>query len=219
MARTANTVQKMSTVTAKNIADCLNHLRQVIANKSFLNNEGLNNEVPFHICPFDPSITSDIYQLIKQLKNELKDKGISALEVNIYDLVIEILREEGDWDWIIENEGSMVRTQLKEELQGILDTESVLIPAIKKKMSGSDFNVLLLSGVGEVFPYIRAHNILNNLQKVAKGQPTLMFFPGSYQHSAAGGASLVLFGRLQDDKYYRAFNILDRVNWVADNRS
>ena len=142
----------------------------------------------------------------------MKDDGISVLEVNIYDLVIEILREEGDWDWILENEGSMENAQLKEELQGILDTESVLIPAIEKKMRVSVLDVLLLSGVGEVFPYIRSHNILNNLQKVAKDQPTVMFFPGSYQHSLASGTTLVLFGRLQDDKYYRAFNILDRAN-------
>ena len=212
MAKIVSTAQKLNTVTVKNIADCQNHLRQVIRSKSFLKNEGLNNEVPFHICPFDPSITSDIYQLIRQLKNELRDDGVSVLEVNIYDLVIEILKEESDWDWIIENEGSMENAQLKEELQGILDTESVLIPAIENKMRVTDLDVLLLSGVGEVFPYIRSHNILNNLQKVAKDQPTVMFFPGSYQHSLASGTTLVLFGRLQDDKYYRAFNILDRAN-------
>ena len=212
MAKIVSTAQKLNTVTVKNIAVCQNHLRQVIRSKSFLKNEGLNNEVPFHICPFDPSITSDIYQLIRQLKNELRDDGVSVLEVNIYDLVIEILKEESDWDWIIENEGSMENAQLKEELQGILDTESVLIPAIENKMRVTDLDVLLLSGVGEVFPYIRSHNILNNLQKVAKDQPTVMFFPGSYQHSLASGTTLVLFGRLQDDKYYRAFNILDRAN-------
>ncbi len=37
-----------------------------------------------------------------------------------------------------------------------------------------------------------------------------MFFPGEYKHSLAKGAALVLFGQLEDDKYYRAFNVLDR---------
>ena len=37
-----------------------------------------------------------------------------------------------------------------------------------------------------------------------------MFFPGEYSHSLEKGASLDLFGRLHDDKYYRAFNIYDR---------
>ena len=88
--------------------------------------------------------------------------------------------------------------------------ESVITPAISARMVETDFDVLFLTGVGEVFPYIRSHNILNNLQKTTKEKPTLMFFPGVYQHSLEKGASLNLFGRVSDDKYYRAFNILDR---------
>jgi hypothetical protein len=51
--------------------------------------------------------------------------------------------------------------------------------------------------------------VLNNLQSTAKDKPTVLFFPGSYTHALATGASLDLFGRLHDDKYYRAFNILN----------
>ena len=149
---------------------------------------------------------------VRQLKNELADKGIAVLEINLYDLVVEILKDEGDWEWLIENETTLSRDELKEELQGILDTETVLIPAIVKKMKMASFSVMFITGVGEVFPYIRSHNILNNLQRVAKEQPTVMFFPGKYQHSLASGASLRLFDKLTDDKYYRAFNILDRAN-------
>ena len=69
--------------------------------------------------------------------------------------------------------------------------------------------MIFLSGVGEVYPYIRSHNVLNNLQSTAKDAPTVLFFPGSYTHALATGASLDLFGRLHDDKYYRAFNILN----------
>ena len=66
---------------------------------------------------------------------------------------------------------------------------------------------MFITGVGEVFPYIRSHNVLNNLQSTAKDRPTVMFFPGEYTQSLETGASLDLFGRLHDDKYYRAFNI------------
>jgi len=212
MNQVSNSPTRLNTVSAKNLADSQAHLLTVVSSQRFLKNEGLNNEVPFHICPFEPEISEDMNHAIKQLRNELDDKGIGVLEVNLYDLVVEILKEEGDWEWLIENEPKLSREELKEELQGILDTESVLIPAIVKKMKGSAFDVMFITGVGEVFPYIRSHNILNNLQRVAKEQPTLMFFPGKYQHSLASGASLRLFNKLQDDKYYRAFNILDRAN-------
>jgi len=212
MTQVSNTPLRLNTVTAKNLAESQLHLLTVISSQRFLKNEGLNNEVPFHICPFEPQIHDDMNQAIRQLKNELAEKGVGVLEINLYDLVIEILKKEGDWEWLLENETTLERDELKEELQGILDTEGVLIPAIVEKMDAASYDVILITGVGEVFPYIRSHNILNNLQRVAKDEPTLMFFPGKYQHSLASGASLRLFDKLTDDKYYRAFNILDRAN-------
>lgn len=212
MNKVSNSPNRLITVSAKNLAVCHAHLLTVLSSQRFLKNEGLNNEVPFHICPFEPEITQDLHYVVKQLINELADQGISVLEINLYDLVVEILREESDWAWLIEYEPKLSKEELKEELQGILDTESVMIPAIAKKMKVSAFDVMFITGVGEVFPYIRSHNILNNLQRVAKKQPTLMFFPGKYQQSFASGASLRLFDKLTDDKYYRAFNILDRAN-------
>ncbi len=201
---------KHTTINARNLKECQEHLISVVSSRAFLGNEGLNNEVPFHICPYEASIQKDITQLIKQLRNELEDKQINVLEINLYDLVVEVFKREGDWDWILENEPTMSKMRLKEELQGILDVETVITPVITQRMGADPFEVLLLTGIGEVFPYIRSHNVLNNLQKKAKDKPTLMFFPGEYQHSLESGSSLVLFGSLQDDKYYRAFNILDR---------
>ena len=52
--------------------------------------------------------------------------------------------------------------------------------------------------------------MLNNLQSVSKDKPMLMFFPGAYEQSETLGSSLVLFGRLKDDQYYRAKNILEQ---------
>jgi hypothetical protein len=200
----------LNSVNKKNLEQAYNKLVTVVSDKGFLANQGLNNEVPFHICPYDPAIQVEMNQMVRQLKNDLRDKSVPALEVNLYDLVVEILKAEGDWEWILENESTMSRDELKEELQGVLDIETVITPAISAKMGAADFKVLLITGVGEVFPYIRSHNILNNLQKRAKEKPTLMFFPGAFEHSLESGASLILFGKLQDDKYYRAFNILDR---------
>ncbi|MDD3190001.1 MAG: DUF1788 domain-containing protein [Fermentimonas sp.] len=49
---------------------------------------------------------------------------------------------------------------------------------------------------------MRSHIVLNNLQSEIKNIPTLMFYPGEYS-----GRSLRLFNLLEDDNYYRAFNI------------
>jgi hypothetical protein len=183
------------------------HLLAVISGQRFLRKQGLGNEIPFFICPFKPQETLEMDRLRRQLTNKLGQRGVRVLEIDLYDLSIEILKDRGIWEQLLEMEPKVGKEELKELLQGVLDPEHHLVPAMATKMSAEDFDVLFISGVGEVFPYIRSHNVLNNLQSTAKEKPTVLFFPGAYTHSLESGASLDLFGRLRDDKYYRAFNL------------
>lgn len=185
----------------------LDHLTAVLSSKKFLNKQGLGNELPFFIFPYDPKDELEIKVILPRLLKKLSESNINVLQIDLFDLSIEIIKKRGIWESVLNSEGEISKAELKELLQGILDTENHLIPAIKQKMGQSHFDILLITGIGEVFPYIRSHNVLNNLQSTAKEQPTVMFFPGKYEHSFEEGASLQLFGRLQDDKYYRAFNI------------
>jgi len=183
------------------------HLLKLIRSERFLKMQGLGNEVPFFICPFSPEETVDFKRIQKQLKNKLEENGVRVLAINLYDLAIELLKARGIWQQVMDMEKTTPKEEIKELLQNVLDSEAHLIPAISDKMKNQDFDVMFIGGVGEVFPYIRSHNVLNNLQKTAKNHPTVMFFPGTYIHSIEGGVSLNLFNRLHDDKYYRAFNI------------
>jgi len=185
------------------------HLLKVLASRRFLDKEGLGNEVPFFICHYLPQDQLGTDRKRQQLKNRLAQQSVTVLDINLYDLVVEILKKRGSWQRVLDNEPTISKEQLKELLQGMLDTERYLVPAICEKMAGQAFDVMFISGVGEVFPYIRSHNVLNNLQSKAKDRPTLMFFPGKYSHTLEDGASLDLFGRLHDDKYYRAFDIFN----------
>jgi hypothetical protein len=196
----------------KTMQERFQHLFNVISGERFLKMQGLNSEVPFFICPFRVGESVEIERHRGQLVNRLEQVGVGVLDINLYDLSIELLKERGIWDQICELEDSVSKDQFQELLQGVLDPADHLVPAIATKLANNEFDVLFLSGVGEVFPYIRSHNVLNNLQSTAKEKPTLMFFPGDYTHSLASGASLDLFGagRLTDDKYYRAYNIFDR---------
>ena len=192
------------------IAIRFDHLLNVISSQRFLRMEGIGKEVPFFVVPYCPTEHLEIEAIRGQLINKLRHKGIRVLEINLYDLSKELMNVEGDWQHWIDNEATTLKVDLLEALQNLTDAETKLAPAIASKISGSEFDVLFLSGVGEVFPYIRSHTVLNNLQSVAKSHPMVMFFPGDYSHSLEDGASLDLFGRLHDDKYYRAFNIFER---------
>jgi len=196
-----------TTIERKPMQERFQHLYDTISGQRFLRKQGLGNEVPFFICPYRPEEAVEMERLQRQLVNRLSHAGLRVLEINLYDLSFELLNERAIWDQVIDREVSISKDELKELLQGVLDPEAHLVPAIAGKIGVAEFSVMFISGVGEVFPYIRSHNVLNNLQKVAKEKPTVMFFPGVYTHSLEFGASLDLFGRLHEDRYYRAFNI------------
>ena len=162
------------------IQERYDHLLKLTGSDRFLKKEGLGNEVPFFICPYPPKDNVAMVKMQRQLLNRLQQQGVNVLDINLYDLAIEILQKRNIWERILETEQTVPKEQLKELLQGVLDSEAHIVPAIAEKMADAPFDVMFLSGVGEVFPYIRSHNVLNNLQSTAKDQPIVMFFPGDY---------------------------------------
>lgn len=186
------------------------HLFAVLSGERFLKMEGLSNEVPFFIYPYEPEHARDVAKAKKRVKNRLASKGIEVREINLYDLSVDVLKERGDWDEVLEVEPELDKVEFTEMLQSMLNPQQHLAPAIRERLADGEFDIVFLTGIGEVFPYIRSHNVLNNLQSVVVGRPMLMFFPGRYEQSDTLGSSLVLFGRLKDDQYYRAKNILEQ---------
>ena len=64
-------------------------------------------------------------------------------------------------------------------------------------------DLVIVSGVGSVWPLLRSHTLLNNLQPVMGNTPLVMFYPGRYD-----GQSLRLFGKIKSNNYYRAFKLV-----------
>jgi hypothetical protein len=176
-----------------------------INNPRFLNMEGIGGEVPFYLFTYDPTQETAVAAEIDALGRKLYEAGHTARHVNIFTLCYELLREKIDLDDLYELEEDDDREVFLETLQSLLDLETVLVPAIVNKINDPDqakADVLFLSGVGQVFPFLRAHSLLNNLQARVTQIPTVMFFPGVYT-----GTSMELFGRLKNDNYYRAFHL------------
>ena len=186
----------------ENITNKFNHLYTLICSESFLKKEALGGEIPFFISTHKPEDELEITKGIHHLIKKLNTNGISILEINLYDIVCEILEEKGGIERMFSVEKSRSKDKFLRALQSSINIHQVLMPKIKEKIDTAGANVNFLTGIGLVFPFIRSHNILNNLQNVAKDAPTIAFFPGEYN-----GHSLNLFGLLKDDNYYRAFNI------------
>jgi len=127
---------------------------------------------------------------------------VPVLELNLYDISIQILEEKGGIERMFRVEKAKSKTKFLRALQSSLNIHDVLIPKMEEMINASNSKVYFLTGVGAVYPFIRSHNVLNNLQVIVKDAPMVAFFSGKYD-----GHSLNLFGLMKDDNYYRAFNI------------
>lgn len=183
------------------------HLVEVLSSKRFLRMEGIGNEVPFFIYPYEAEDSLAVAAAKKRIKNKLAQQGVTVFERNLYDLAVDLLKARGVWDQLLAIEPEQDKDDFRELLQSMLDPEQHIAAALRDELAGQEYEIFFLTGIGEVFPYIRSHNVLNNLQSIAGNKPMLMFFPGEYKQSGTSGSSLVLFGRLKDDNYYRAFDI------------
>lgn len=173
-----------------------------ISSTDFLKMQSLGGDIPFYISAYDAKQEIEVAESVKLLKTKLETSGVSVLELNLYDIVCEILEEKGGMQRMFDIELTKTKEKFLRALQSTLNIHQILMPRIKEMMQANPSKVYFLTGIGMVFPYIRSHNILNNLQSVAKEAPTVIFFPGTYT-----GQTLNLFGLLKDDNYYRAFNI------------
>lgn len=176
---------------------------QVTTDK-FLSMQALGGEEPFFIYSFDPQVQDLVSTETKRLKKRIEQSGHSVLVINLYQLAIKILEDRNMFDKVLDKEESLAKDKLLKTLQNMLDVETKIIPEIEKLAKENKTSMVFIEGVGEVYPYIRSHTIINNLQKVIVDRPTLMFFPGQFD-----GHKLVLFNKVHDDNHYRAFNIIN----------
>ena len=174
-----------------------------ISNREFLENKGVANEVRYYVFDYEACneliMRRKIADLIK--KNNPENDGFQIVEYDLYKMIIEILEERGYVDKCIKFEQTKGREYLYNAIVKLLrlTTDQNLI--VNRIMETAPANaVVFLTGVGKMYPYIRAHNILNNLHQVFDKVPVIMFYPGNWN-----GQSLSLFGTIDDGNYYRAF--------------
>jgi len=197
--------------TQRDIVSEEKRLYEVLRSERFLKMEGLSKEVPFFIYHFPPSWALDVEDMRGRVQTKLQsDDGLDVAQVNLYDLAIELLKERGVWERLLDLEPTMDKSEFREVLQGMLDPHDHLAPAIRARLDAEPTDMVFLTGIGEVFPFIRTHTVLENLQSVITGRPLLAWFPGTYEFTQAFGHQLRALNLNASDSYYRAKDILEQ---------
>ena len=187
------------------------HVHDVLRSKRFLNMEGLSKEVPFFIYHYPATWALDVEAGRDRVITKLRsDDGLTVVDINLYDLAIKLLTDRGVWQRILDLEPTLDKYEFRETLQGMLDPHDHLAPAIREQLAENPNDMVFLTGIGEVFPFIRTHTVLENLQSVVVGKPMLAWFPGTYEFTQASGHQLRALNLSARDSYYRAKDILEQ---------
>ena len=116
--------------------------------------------------------------------------------------ISEYLEEEGVLEDAVLTQRNQGNEALLEALKGLLE-EKTIAQRFGEIVNPNAQDLILVSGIGSVFPMIRSHTLLNNLHSIVEKTPLVMFYPGCYDEK-----SLRLFGKIKSDNYYRAFRLI-----------
>ena len=184
--------------------DRLNQILPKLVSDEFLSGTGLGNELAFHIFDYPPEHELRVRDFLATLLEHIPRQrpGLKVCHVNLFDFVLDYLRHRRLLDKALEMQAQKGDGPLRKALAGPLHEEK-LAAHFGETIHPRDQNLVLLSGIGSVWPLLRSHALLNNLQPVLGQVPLVMFFPGRYD-----GFSLRLFGKLKNNNYYRAFKLI-----------
>ena len=185
----------------------LDKAEAMIKKPSFRKNKGLGNEVGYYIFDYPPEQELLVRERVDYIrkKNEQSDDEYRIVVFDLYEIIIEILKEKGylekcyefekkrGFDRITKAVGNMLRITAK---------DSLIVNYIRERTP--EKAIVFLVGIGKCYPILRSHTVLNNLHQVIDNVPVVMFYPGKYD-----GQELILFGELKDDNYYRAFKLVE----------
>ena len=185
----------------------LDTAERMIKAESFRQNKGLGNEVGYYVFDYPAEKELIVRERIEYMKGK-NSKGTDGFELvvfDLYDIIIDILEEEGFMDQCFKFEKKNGMERIIKAVGNLLhiNDESSLIVRYIQERTPKDA-VVFLVGIGKCYPILRSHKVLNNMHQAIDSVPVVLFYPGKYD-----GQELVLFSTIKDDNYYRAFKLVD----------
>jgi hypothetical protein len=192
----------------KNIQERLQTLDQTIKSEDFLANIGLGNEVGYYIFDYNPKDELAVREHIRNLEinNSPQIDGYRIQVFNLYQIMMSYIEGKGYLDKIVkmeEKHGIMyVATRINRllKMEEFEDSEMYFTKYISDRAESN--SVIILTGLGEIYPLVRAHSVLNKMHLVYNRTPVVMMYPGEYDR-----LRLTILDTNKDQNYYRAFRI------------
>ena len=187
----------------RSIEERLDAARARFLDDGFLHNRGLSNEAALHVFQYSPKDEMIVRAFVDTLQTSFDGQKVPCriIHFDLFDILLDILRERRILDRIPEMEQKRGGAFIQNQIKNVAKADTFIQHMQYGEHHPGD--VLVMTGVGRVYPYMRSHHILNNIQAVFEDIPVVLFYPGKYD-----GQSLRLFDLFMDDHYYRAFNLI-----------
>lgn len=166
--------------------------------------QNLGGELPLFIQPIPVCKQSELKGQTNRLVSRLAKKDKHSIIIDLYELCIRILEEEGVLQTLLEEEKELDEDAISSTMDSLLDIKEVVIPRISQIITDENPDFAFITGVGRVYPFLRSHGVLNNIEELANNCNLVLFFPGEYNN-----LQLSLFGIISDENYYRGHNLND----------
>lgn len=183
------------------IQEELDRIKYRLSERDFLENKGLSNEVGIHIFCYRPQEEMIVQNYVRMLKDQ-PNTPYRIIERDLYEIFLSLLSDKRILDKIPDMENKKGRDFLLKQLQNIAQPKN-LIERMDYLPHEPGRDVLFMTGIGKINPFMRSHKILDSMQSVFEDIPVVMFYPGKFN-----GDKLELFDRFLDGHYYRAFNLI-----------
>lgn len=186
------------------LQDRLNQIPDKILTEEFLRSQGLGNELGFWIFDYAPEDELQVREYLSFLQGFLakKHSQLKVAHINLLQTMREYLDQRSFTEKAIQMQQTKGDLALLKALSGPLHMDK-FAPFLMEHSDADQHDVVLISGVGSVWPVLRAHNLLNKLHALLDHKPLVLFYPGHYS-----GQSLALFDRIPSNNYYRAFKLV-----------
>ena len=182
-----------------NITERLDNLKKTIQEDDFLQGKGLSNEVNIRMFCYNVKEEMAVRYFTEHLSND--DLTCSVQIVDLYETFLSICEGNRILDRIPKLEERKGKEYLEKQLGKTCDADTFAKEIIKE--FDSDKDLLMVVGIGKVFPFMRVHALLSALQNYLNDKPIVVFYPGTFD-----GHYVKLFNMLKPNEYYRAFNMI-----------
>lgn len=182
------------------IDERLDKVRELLKDPDFLEGNGLSNEVNIRICCYEAKDEMRVRHFVNQIMTD-QTLPCHLIENNLYEIFLSVCEDKRILNRMDAMEEKLGKENLQKKIEGAVTVQNYVDKICSCTLEKGD--VLLLTGVGDVFPFMRIHVLLNALQPRVGGIPVLVMYPGAFD-----GRHVKLFDRLPANPYYRAFSVI-----------